>query len=111
MHPCDLRRVGDAVIAHWVAAGKKHQLYAIDDLGVGAGGEHEGAGDVNERLAVGGVRRVEKNEVADAVGGAIGDAGNHHAAIAVAHQDDVAQILELQQFDDVGNVGVEIDGR
>ena len=42
---------------------------------------------------------------------AVGDAGRHHAAVAVRDQHDVAQILHLEHADDVGNLGVEIDRR
>ena len=43
--------------------------------------------------------------------GAIGRAGDHHAAVAVADEDDVAQIFHLEQRDDVGDVRVEVDVR
>ena len=46
---------------------------------------------------------------ADAVGGAVGDAGDDHAAVAVADEDHVAQVLVVEHSDDVGDVGVEID--
>ena len=37
---------------------------------------------------------IEIDQLCDAVAGAVGDAGRDHAAIAVAEQHDVAQILD-----------------
>ena len=68
-----------------------------------------GPADVDERLAVDRVGGVEVDEPADAVGGPVGDAGDHHAAVAVADEDDVAQVLEREHVDDVGDVRVEVD--
>ena len=55
---------------------------------------------VVERLAVVGDKRVPVHQAADAVGGAVGDAGDDHAAVAVAHQHDVAQIVAGEVIDD-----------
>ena len=44
-------------------------------------------------------------------GSAIGRAGDHHAAVAMADEDDVAQIFHLEERDDVGDMGVEVDVR
>ena len=46
---------------------------------------------------------------ADAIGGAIADAGDHHAAVAVSDHEHVAEALEREHVDDVGDVRVEVD--
>ena len=53
--------------------------------------------------------RVEVDEPAHAVGGPVGDARDHHAAVAVPHEDHVGEVLVVQEVDDVGDVEVEID--
>ena len=68
-------------------------------------------GDVDERLAVHRVGGVEVDDLADPVGGAVGDTGDHHAAVAVADEDHVVQVLVEQQVHDVVDVGVEVDRR
>jgi hypothetical protein len=59
--------------------------------------------------------RVHVHELLHAAGAArgepVGGAGDHHAAVAVAHQHDVGQLLGVDQADDVGNVVVQRDGR
>src|SRR4029079_12301974 len=62
-----------------------------------------------ERLTVGRRGRVEVDELADPVARAVGDTGDHHAAVAVPDEDHVAQVFELQQRDDVADVEVEVD--
>ena len=67
--------------------------------------------EIQQRLAVLRNEGVEIDQLRDAIAGAIGDAGRDHAAIAVAEQHDVAQILELDDVDHILDMGVEIDRR
>ncbi|MFI6735001.1 hypothetical protein ACIBI9_18900 [Nonomuraea sp. NPDC050451] len=66
---------------------------AVDRAAGGAGGPHLRRGDVGEGLAVDRRGGVEVDEVADPVGGAVGDASDDHAAVAVADEDHLAQVL------------------
>ena len=54
-------------------------------------------------------RRVEVDETSHPLGLPVGRAGDHHAAVAVADQDHVAQVLEAQHGGDVGDVPLEVD--
>jgi hypothetical protein len=47
----------------------------------------------------------------DALRNAVGGAGDGHTAVAMADEHDIIQILPLDQVDDVGDMGVEIDRR
>src|SRR5580765_2603486 len=60
-------------------------------------------------LAVLGNEGVEENEAADALGGALGDAGHHHPSVAVADEHHLAQVLHLEEPDDILHVHVEVD--
>src|SRR5207302_3860142 len=66
---------------------------------------------INQRLAELGHKSVEVDECGDALRLAVGDAGHHHAAVAVADEHRALQTLVAQNADDVGDVGGEIDGR
>ena len=66
---------------------------------------------IEQRLSVVGHERIEIDQLRDAVPRAVGDAGRDHAAIAVADQRDVAQILVLDDVENVLDVGFEIDRR
>ena len=50
---------------------------------------------------------VHVDDAANAMRHALGDTGDDQAAIAVAHQDDLVQVLELEHVDDVLDVCVE----
>ncbi len=52
---------------------------------------------------------VEIDELADPVERAVGDARDHHPAVAVAGEDRVAEVLVVEHVDDVGDVRVEVD--
>ena len=56
-----------------------------------------------------GVGGVEVHDATDALGGTVGDTGDHHPAVAVPDQDHVAEIFVVEHRDDVGDVQVEID--
>ena len=45
----------------------------------------------------------------DALGNPVDDAGDHHAAVAVAGEHHVVQILEQDQIHDVVDVGLQVD--
>ena len=55
---------------------------------------------VVQRLAVIGHEGVPVDQPADAVGRLVGDPGDHHAAIGMAHQDDVREIVVGEMVDD-----------
>jgi hypothetical protein len=111
LHPGDVVGVGHAVVRQRLGPGEQHQLDAADHLGPAAGRGHERGGQLGQRLAVHRGRRVEVDEVADAVRRPIGDAGDHHAAVAVADQDHVPQVLVVEHRHHVPDVGVEVDLR
>ena len=68
-----------------------------------------GRQQVEQAVAVVGREGVEIDELGDARARAVGDAGRDHAAIGMADQIDVAQVLEFQHAEDIGDVGLEID--
>ena len=70
-------------------------------------------GEVNHvrDFAVFGQQSVNVDDALDAVGHAIGHAGDDHAAVAVADEDDVVQIFPEDDVDDVLNVRVEVNVR
>ena len=49
------------------------------------------------------------DELPDPIGGAVSDAGDDHAAVAVADENHVTQVFEVQQVHDVADVHVEVD--
>ena len=67
------------------------------------------AGDIPERLAIGRQEGVQIDQGADAAGAASGHAGDHHAAIGVADQDRVGDVLVFQDVRHVLDVGRERD--
>jgi hypothetical protein len=76
-------------------------------------GEHagavRGASQVEQGLAVARHEGVEVHEPGDPLGGAVGDDGRDHAAVAVADQHHVAQVLEVQHGQDVGDMRLEVE--
>ena len=54
---------------------------------------------------------MDRSDDGDNGGGAFDDAGDHHAAVAVAAQDYVVEFLRFEHPEDVGDMGVEIDVR
>ena len=52
---------------------------------------------------------VDVDELFDAAGNAVRDTGYYHAAIAMPDKDHVAEILALEQTDDVLDVQVKVD--
>jgi len=52
---------------------------------------------------------IEEHDRADRIAHLLGDARDDHAAIGVADQHDVVEVLPFDHVDDVGNVGREID--
>jgi hypothetical protein len=61
-------------------------------------------------FAVAGHQRVEVHQRVDPVRDAVGDTGDHHAAVAVADEHEVVGVgVGAQRRDDVGHVGVEVD--
>jgi hypothetical protein len=109
LHPLELRGVSHALVRQdficWVQA----HFDTVDDPAIGARCRRHRRRYGGERLAVDGCRGVQVDEVADPVDGPVGGTGDHHAPIAVANQDRVAQFLEVQQVDDVGDVAVQVD--
>jgi hypothetical protein len=52
---------------------------------------------------------VEIDELPDALGRAVGNAGRHHAPVAVPDEGDVLERLELDHGQGVGDVRLEVD--
>ena len=67
-----------------------------------------GTGHIDEGLTLDRRGRVEVYPSANSVGCTIGHSGDHHAALAVTHQDHIFQILELKHGNDVTYVHVEV---
>jgi hypothetical protein len=67
------------------------------------------ADEVEARGAVLGQEGVEIDDVADPRRKAVGDTGDHHAAVGMADQDEVAERLALDGAADVLDVGGEVD--
>ncbi len=65
--------------------------------------------EVEQRLPVPRHEGVEIDQLRDALARAIGDAGRDHAAIAVAQQYDVADILIFDDVEDILDMGFKID--
>ena len=63
---------------------------------------------VHHRFALEGHVRVEVDELPDSLGDVVGHAGDHHAAVAVADEDDVGEVLVVQHRGDVRDVRVEV---
>jgi hypothetical protein len=66
------------------------------------------AGHVEERLPVDRRGGIEEHQLADPVGDPVGGTRDHHPAIAVTDQDDVAQVLEVQYRRDVLDVVAQV---
>ena len=62
-----------------------------------------------ERLAIRGYERIEIHEMAHEVGKPVGNAGCHHAAVAVANEDHVMPTLVFEYRSHVLDMGLEID--
>jgi hypothetical protein len=111
VHPRLVDRIGHPVERRGAGPRQQHQLDAVDDRAHLPGHLHVRAGHVDQRLAVDRVGRVQVHQLADPVGGPVGDAGDHHAAVAVPDEHHVAEVLPPEQVHDVGDVGVEVDAR
>ncbi len=70
-----------------------------------------GRREIEDRLAVLRHQRVEIDEVREALRHPVGDAGHDHAAVALAGQDHIVQVLIAKQVDDVLDVGLQADLR
>ena len=66
-------RIGDAVERAGARRREQHELDAVDHLAHRADGLDDRPGHVDQRLAVHGVGGVEVHELADPVGGPVGD--------------------------------------
>jgi len=67
--------------------------------------------EVDQGIAVLWNKGIQVDEGCNSVGQCIGDAGDHHAAVGVADQNNVRQPFFLDDIHDIGDVGVEIDAR
>jgi hypothetical protein len=65
--------------------------------------------EIEQALAVRRNERVEINERPERVRRALGDTGDHHAAVGVATEDNVGQVLALKHTANVSDVRVKID--
>ena len=66
---------------------------------------------IEQRLSVVGHKGIDIDQLLDLVARTVGDAGGDHAAIAVADQHDVAQILVLDDVQHVLDMRIQIDRR
>jgi len=64
---------------------------------------------IDHAVAVGRRESVDINQPRDAGSRAVGDAGRNHAAIGMADQADMGQILERQHAENIRDMRVEID--
>ena len=108
--PGDLVGIGEPVRRQRPGAREQDQLDAIDDPQRVADGL-DATAEVEERLAVHRRDGVEEDEVADAVDRPVGGAGDHQAAVAVADEHDVVEVLVEEDVGDVGDVRLEVDVR
>jgi transposase len=111
VHPRQVARILDAVERAGALAREQDQFDPGAGLTELSCQEHDRPGDVDERLAVDRIRGIEVNDLADAVGCPVGDAGDHHSPVAVADEHDITQVFVEEQVDDVGDVRVEVDRR
>ncbi|KAK0347484.1 hypothetical protein LTR94_002338 [Friedmanniomyces endolithicus] len=105
----DVRGVSNAEEARHAGEGPHHQFDPVDGAAHGTGRLHLRGGHYFQRFPVPGMGGVQIDQLADALGRAIGDTGDHHPAIAVPDQDDILQPLERHQRHDVLDMRVEVD--
>ncbi len=74
-------------------------------------GRHRGRQEVERRFAVLEDRGVEIDEVANALGHAVGRAGDDWPGETVADQHHGGELLGVEHIDEVGNEGFECDSR
>ena len=109
LHPRQIVRVRHSEEPAHLREGPQHELDAVDRSRPLPGEPHRFARDVDQRLPVGRVRRVEVDELGDPFVGAVGDPGDHHAAVAVTDEDHVDQVAVTNEVDHLVDVGVEVD--
>jgi len=110
-HPGQVGGIGHAVEKARVGRREQHELDAVHDLAHRPHRFDDRTGDVDERLPVDWCRGVEVDDAPDPIGSPVADSGDHHAAVAVPDEDDVAQVFVVEHGGDVADVQVEIDGR
>ena len=66
------------------------------------------AGEIVERLAISGDKGIHINKVANPLGHTIADAGDDHAAVTVADQNDVVKVFAFDDAENVLDVGLEV---
>ena len=67
--------------------------------------------EIGQSLAIPRDEGVEVHQLGQPLGGALGDPGDDHAAVAMADEHDVGQVLVLQHAEHVLDVGVEVHPR
>ncbi len=107
-HPGQVVGVRDAVQQAGVRARQEDQFHAVTDFAEGSHRIDDGTGDVGEGLPVHGIGGIEEDESSNPSGHPVSGARDHHAAVAVADQDHVAQVLELEHGRNVLNVAVQV---
>src|SRR5215212_3088085 len=70
-----------------------------------------GRKSLDEGSAIGYRSGVHVHYLRDALGHPVGHTRDHKAGVAVSQEHDVVKILELDQVDHVGDVGIEVDLR
>ena len=111
LDPSDIVRLGHAVVPHGIGFGKQYEFDAIHRPCLPVRLMQQRRRHIRKGLAIAWQGRVKKHKVADALRGTIRHTCDNHAAIAVAAQDDVVQILVLENVDDIGDLHIEIDVR
>ena len=93
-----------------LSGGRTHDPAGGDDH-LAEGTDHRDAalGDVDQGLTVPRVGRVQIDQTPDPLGGPVGDAGDHHPAVAVSDKDHVVEVFVVQHRGDVGDVQIEIN--
>ena len=101
-HPGDVGGVGHAEEERRLGRRVEDALDAVDHLGRPPGSARMiGPATSTSDWPFDRVGGVEVHELPDPVSGPVGDAGDDHAAVAVADQDHVAQVLVEEERHDV----------
>src|ERR1019366_9130639 len=111
VHPCQVLSIGHAVERTSAGCRQKDEFDTIVDNAHGSDRFYDRSGDIDERLIVARVGGVEINEFAYAVGSAVCDAGDDHAAITVSNKDHVREVPVVEQLCDIVDVHVEVHRR
>ena len=108
-HPGQIGGIGDPIEESCVRCGQEHQLDPVDHLSHRTDSLNDGTSDVDQRLPLLRCGGIEVHQAAHARRRPIGHTGDHHAPVAVADEDDIGQILEMQDGEHIFDVPVQVD--